>query len=306
MDVSIVIVNWNARDVLRGCLKSIYGQTEGIEFEVIVVDNASSDASAAMVAEEFPQATVIRNSENRGFAAANNQGIAIAKGRYVLLLNPDTVVLDGAIHQSVRFAEQNPSAAVIGVRIERPDGTLCRDCFRYASTLNLAISTFGMHRLFPNSRLWGRERYSWWDYQSVREVEVVAGCFMLVSKAAIDRVGGLDESYFMYGEEMDWCWRFRNGGWQVLYYPEARIVHYGGVSAAQNPVAMSVHSQRSLLRFIRKRQGRMGCLAARGLLLAAGVMRVFYWCLRWVLGPRRVRSLCSEKLRKVLASSFGY
>jgi len=286
MDVSIIIVSWNTRDILRDCLRSVYEQTKAITFEVIIVDNSSRDGSAEMVREEFPQIILIENSGNRGFAAANNQGMAIAKGWYVLLLNPDTIVLDGAIQKSVLFADQNPSAAVVGVRIERPDGTLCRDCFRYASLLNLIISTFGMHRLFPRSRFWGREGYSRWDYRSVLVVEVVAGCYMLTRRQAIDIVGNMDESYFMYGEEMDWCWRFQRAGWKVLYYPDARIIHCGGMSAAQNPVGMSIELQKSFLRFIEKRQGRAGRLAARGLLFLARLIRLLYWSIRWTIGPK--------------------
>lgn len=306
LDVSIIIVNWNTRDILQDCLRSVYEQTKDVRFEVIVIDNASTDGSATMAKEEFPQAILIENLQNRGFAAANNQGMAIAGGRYILLLNPDTIVLDGAIQKSVLFADQNPSAAVVGVCIERPDGTLCRDCFRYASLLNLIISTFGMHRLFPRSRFWGRERYSWWDYRSIRLVEVVAGCYMLTRRQAIDIVGNMDESYFMYGEEMDWCWRFQRAGWKILYYPDARIIHYGGMSAAQNPVGMSIELQKSFLRFIEKRQGRAGRLAARGLLFLAWLIRLLYWSIRWTIGPSHIRSLSRRNLRRIMYLSLGF
>jgi GT2 family glycosyltransferase/peptidoglycan/xylan/chitin deacetylase (PgdA/CDA1 family)/RimJ/RimL family protein N-acetyltransferase len=305
VDVSIIIVNWNTKDIVKICLQSVYEQTKKIIFEVIVIDNASADGSAEMIKAEFPQVILIENSQNRGFAAANNQGIKIAKGRYMLLLNPDTVVLDGAIQKSIAFAERHPDAAVVGIRNDRPDGSLTKNCFQFASVQNLMISAFGMNQLFPNSRLWGRERYSWWDYQSVREVDVVAGCYMLVRRSAVDQVGNLDESYFMYGEEMDWCCRFQNSGWKILYFPDARIIHYGGLSAAQNPVEMSLEFQKSLLRFIKKRQGWSGYFAANELLVITGLIRMCYWSLRWAIGPGHVRSLCRKKLRQALASSLG-
>ena len=148
VDVSIIIVNWNTRDILRNCLRSVYEQTLGIDYEVIVVDNASADGSAEMVAAEFFQVRLIRNAENRGFAAANNQGIAIAEGMYILLLNPDTIVLDGAIQKSIAFADQYPSSGVVGIQTHRPDGTLQHNCFQFTSILNMLISMVGLNKIF--------------------------------------------------------------------------------------------------------------------------------------------------------------
>jgi hypothetical protein len=304
MDVSIIIVNWNTCDIIRDCLKSIYEQTCDITFEVIVVDNASSDSSVTMVRAEFPRLILIENTENRGFAAANNQGIAIANGRYNLLLNPDTVILDGAIQKSVIFAEQQPTCGVVGIRNDRPDGTLVKNCFQFASIQNMMISLFGLHRLFPRNRFLGRERMTWWDYLTTRQVDVVAGCFMLVRREAIDLVGGMDEEYFMYGEEMDWCWQLQRAGWKTFYYPEARIMHYGGMSATQNPVGMQVEQQKSYLRFIGKRQGPIARHVARILLLVSGLVRLGYWGLRWTVGSRNTRLISSQKIRQAITSSF--
>lgn len=130
-------------------------------------------------------------------------------------------------------------------------------------------------------------------------VDVVAGCYMLTRCQAIDIVGNMDESYFMYGEEMDWCWRFQRAGWKVLYYPDARIIHYGGMSTAQNPVEMSIELQKSILRFIEKRQGRAGRFAAGGILFLARLIRLSYWSVRWTIGPSRIRSLSRKKLRRI-------
>lgn len=305
-DVSIIIVNWNTRDILRDCLCSIYDQTHDVPFEVILIDNASTDGSASMVKSEFAQVMLIENQENRGFAAANNQGIAVAQGRYVLLLNPDTVILEGAIQKTVAFADKQLKAAVIGIRNDGSDGMLVKNCFQFASVQNLVISLLGLHQVFPRSRFFGRERLSWWDYQSIRKVDVVAGCFMLVRQEAIAKVGAMDEAFFMYGEEMDWCWRFRESGWDVLYYPDARIVHYGGMSAAQNPMGMHAASQRSLLYFIEKRQGRWARRVARGLLFSGGLVRLWYWAIRWLVGPARVRSISRQRVRQAFIASFGH
>jgi Predicted glycosyltransferases len=305
IDISVIIVNWNTRDVLRDCLESVYEQTQNVRFEVIVIDNSSSDGSAEIIKQKFPQVILINNSENRGFAAANNQGIIIAKGRYVLLLNPDTVVLDGAIQKTVAFAEQHPEAGVVGIRNDQPDGSLTKNCFQFASVQNLIISSLGLHRVFANSRFFGRERLSWWDYLMVREVDVVAGCYMLVRRDAIDLIGKMDEAYFMYGEEMEWCWRFKRAGWKILYYPEARIIHYGGMSAAQNPANMLIEQRKSYLRFIQKRQGRIARHIALTLLLLSGLMRLGYWGLRWLFSFGETRNISVQKIRQAMTSSFG-
>ena len=305
LDVSIIIVNWNTCQVTCDCLRSIYEQTKGIAFEIILVDNASSDDSVGKIRQEFPQVIFIENAENRGFAAANNQAMKMSKGRHILLLNPDTIILDGAIQKSLNFAEKNPEAAVIGIRNEKPDGALDMSCFQFASVKNLVISCFGLQSLFPKNRLWGRERYSWWDYLAIAEVDVVAGCYMLVRSDAIEQIGMLDEDYFMYGEEMDWCWRFKQKGWKVLYYPQAKIIHYGGMSAAKNPNSMGREQRKSLLCFIGKSQGMMAVLFAGGLLLLNGLLRLLYWGLRWIFSVRSSKKSIVLKMRETISKSWG-
>ena len=200
MDVSVIIVNWNTCDVLRDCLASVYANTKNIAFEVIVVDNASSDGSVDMIRSEFPHVKLIANSGNRGFAGANNQAIAVANGRYVLLLNSDTLILDNAIFKTVAFADTHPEAAVVGCKVLNPDRTLQRTCFMYPSILNMFLSATYLYKLFPRSKFFGRERMSWWDRNDTREVDVVTGCFMLVRRGAIEQVGLMDERFFVYGE----------------------------------------------------------------------------------------------------------
>lgn len=304
-DVSIVIVNWNTRDILRDCLRSIYEQTRDVNIEVIVIDNASSDDSSKMVSHEFPQVVLIENRQNVGFAKANNQGFTIAKGRYVLLLNPDTVILDGAIQKAVQFADGKPSAGVIGIRTERANGQMCLDCFQYASIANMLISIFGLNKLFPKSRLFGRERYSWWDYRSVKSVEVVAGCFMLVRREVLDLVGGLDEKFFMYGEEMDWCRRITKAGWKILFYPEARIIHHGAQSSSQNPTGMRLEQRKSFLYFFKKHYGVFQMSVAVLLLFLSGLFRLAYWLVRWPLSQGETRIRCTKKIRQSVITAIG-
>ncbi len=301
MDVSIIIVNWNTKKLLRDCLASVYEQAGDVDYEVIVIDNASTDGSAEMVKRDFQRAVLIENRENRGFAAANNQGMIVAKGRYVLLLNSDTVVLDSAIAGTVRFADEHPQAAVVGCQVLNPDGTLQPTCFMFPSVLNMLLSATYLYKLFPKSRFFGRERMTWWDRTDVRQVDVVTGCFMLVRREAIDRVGMMDERFFMYAEETDWCYRFRKNGWEVLYAPVGRIIHFGGQSASQKPVAMIVQLRLSILQFIKKHRGWPAHLAARFLVALFFAVRLPAWFVVFFSRPAQRR----EAAVKVQAYSAG-
>ena len=260
--VSILIVSWNTREVLRDCLRTVYEQTRNVPFEVIVVDNASEDGSADMVKTAFPQAVLLANTTNRGFAAANNQGIEAAQGRYLLLLNSDTLVLDGAIDKTMDFVEAHPEAAAVACRVLNSDRTWQPTCFMFPSALNILIGALYLNKLFPRNRFFGRERMTWWDGGDVRAVDVVAGCFILARRQVIEQVGVLDESYFMYGEEADWCYRFHEAGWKTLYTPAAEIVHLGGASSARVKGPMCLQLRASILLFLRKHSSMASYIVA--------------------------------------------
>jgi GT2 family glycosyltransferase len=295
LDVSIVIVNWNTRDLLRNCLASIYKEAGTVDFEVIVVDNASCDGSVAMVKREFPQVNLLENSDNKGFAVANNQAMAIAKGQYVLLLNSDTVILDNAIETTVDFADAHKDVAVLGGRVLNVDQTLQRTCFMFPSVLNMLLAATYLYKLFPKSRFFGREQMAWWDRGDVKEVDVVTGCFALVRKTAIEQVGLMDERFFMYCEETDWCYRFRQAGWKVLFTPDAQIIHLGGQSSKQMPVEMSLQLRGSILQFIRKHHSwleyRMACV----LTWLFFAVRVPVWFVRYLISKGQ-RDYCRRRM----------
>jgi hypothetical protein len=262
MDVSIVIVSWNTCDILRDCLMSVYKETNDLSFEVIVIDNASNDGSCEMVKESFPEAILIENKENVGFAAANNQGMELTKSGYVLLLNSDTIVLDNAVGKMMNFAEKNERVAVTGCRILNKDMTLQPSCFMFPSLLNMLLSSTYLYKLFPRNRFFGRERMTWWKRDDVRQVEVVTGCFMLVRQQAIDEIGLMDDSYFVYAEEADWCYRFYNAGWENVFSPEASIIHLGGQSSKQVRVKMLIQLRISILRFFENHYNLLGYFTA--------------------------------------------
>ena len=274
LDVSIIIVNWNTRDILRDCLRSIYRHGGGETFEIIVIDNNSSDGSADMVAADFPEVRLIRNDQNRGFAAANNQGIAIARGRYMLLLNSDTIVLDGTIARSLAFAEAYPRAGVVGCRTIYPDGQLQINCYQLPSLLNLALSLSQLDRVFPRNRFFGQRRLTWWNYDTVREVEAIAGCFMLVRRQALCEVGVLAEDYFMYSEDTDWCWRFGRAHWKVMYTPEPLLIHLKAASSSKCETDMRLQERRSLLMFLDKQSGRSVRRIANTMFVVSGLLRL--------------------------------
>jgi len=301
LDVSIIVVSFNTKRLLQDCLTSVYQQTGQVNYEIIVVDNASSDGSAEMVKVKFPKAILIENRENRGFAAANNQGMAVATGKYVLLLNSDTLVLDQAIAKTVSFADDNPKAAVVGCRVLNPDRTLQPTCFMFPSVLNMLLSSSYLYKLFPKSKFFGRERMTWWGRNDIRQVDVVTGCFMLVRRKAIEQVGMMDERFFMYCEEADWCYRFKQTNWKVLFTPSADIVHVGGQSTAQKPASMLVHLRLSILKFIRKHKGRAAYMVASFLTTIFFVVRLPVLLFLSVFAPERR----GESVRKMRGYVMG-
>lgn len=277
MDVSIIIVNWNTRDILQDCLQSVYEQAGDVTFEAILIDNASTDGSVEMVKDKFPEVAIIENSENRGFAAANNQGFAVAKGRYVLLLNSDTIVLDNAVAKTVVFADAHPRAAVVGCRVLNRDGSLQPTCCMFPSILNMLLSTSYLYKLFPKSKFFGRQHMTWWGRDDVRKVDVATGCFMLVRQEAIEQVGVMDEQFFMYGEDTDWCYRFKKAGWRILFTSSAEIIHIRGASSKQRKPEMKLQLRGSKLLFWKKHRSRFMYIIACLLVAVFFLLRVPYW-----------------------------
>jgi GT2 family glycosyltransferase len=285
VDVSIIIVAWNVQELLYNCLKSVYEQTNGIAFEVIYVDNASSDDSVEMVSKEFPEVKIIENEDNKGFIKANNQGIEISQGRYVLLLNSDTIVLDNAIAKTVKFADEHAEAAVVGCKILNPDQTLQRGtCFMYPSALNMFLFATYLYKIFPKSKFFGREKMSWWDYDDVREVDAVCGCFSLVRKEAIEQVGLMNEIYYVYGDDPDWCYRFRQKGWKVMFNPKAEIIHYGGQTTNQMADRFKLQLYGSKLIFMKLYRSKCMFLLASVFTAMFFLVRIPYWLAASVFG----------------------
>ncbi len=276
--ISIIIVSWNTKQMLCDCLVSIYQTIKNdLAFEIIVVDNNSSDDSCKMIKENFPHVILIENSYNNGFASANNAAIEISKGRYILLLNSDTIILDKAIQKSLAFAEIHPEAAVIGCKLLKPDRTIQQSCFMFPSILNMILSASYLYKIFPKNHFFGRERMTWWDRQNIQKVDVVTGCFMLVRSEAVKKIGKMDESYFMYGEETDWCYRFKQAGWENIFFPDAQIIHFGGASTKLRKAEMILQLRGSILLFMKKNKSKASYLCACALISLFFFVRVPFY-----------------------------
>lgn len=301
MDVSIIIVNWNTEALLRNCLTSIYKQTTNIDYEVIVVDNASTDQSIEMVRHNFPTVKLIQNKENRGFATANNQALETAQGRFILLLNSDTIVLDKAIEKTFAFASTHPEVGATGCRVLNSDGTVQTTCFMFPSLLNMLLSCTYLYKFFPKNRFFGREQMTWWNRNDVRQVDVITGCFMLIRREAIEQVGLMDESFFVYAEETDLCYRLKENGWKVMFTPVGQIIHLGGQSTAKIPVSMIIHLRLNILRFIKKHHRWPSHTIARFLVALFFTIRLPVWGMMFILRPR----LRNEAAIKIRAYSKG-
>lgn len=257
-DVSILIVNWNARKFLMECLDSIRATMGKFEFEVIVVDNASSDGSAQEVERRYPEVTLVRNSENLGFARGNNIGLKLARGRYVALVNSDVVLLDGCMDRLVEFMDARPEVGLSGPRVYFPDGRLQPTCRELPSARNCVCRALALDELFPRWPLFAGTFMNYWAHDSVREVQMLSGCFWMVRREALEQVGPLDEDFFFYGEDLDWCKRFGSAGWKLVYDPEAEAIHHRGASSANAPVRFFIENEKANLRYWRKHHGRGG------------------------------------------------
>ena len=237
MKLSIVIVNYNVKYFLEQCLYAAYKAASKISSEIIVVDNDSVDGSCQMVAEKFPEATLIANKENVGFSKANNQAIRIAKGEYILLLNPDTVVEEDCFLKIVQFMDKTPDAGGLGVKMIDGKGRFLPESKRGLPTPEVAFwKMFGFSSLFPHSKRFGRYHLGYLDNDQIHEVEVLAGAFMLLRRETLDKVGLLDEDYFMYGEDIDLSYRITKGGYKNYYFPETTIIHYKGESTKKGSI----------------------------------------------------------------------
>lgn len=283
-DLSILIINWNTLEMLRDVLRSTFDNLDALDAEVIVVDNASSDGSADMVAAEFPQAVLVRNTENTGFAAANNQAMDLARGRYFLLLNSDTIVHGDVLARSLAYMEDHADVGAMGCRVLNTDGSVQYTCSSFPGILNLLLLTSGLWKL-PGPKFFDRYQMTYWKRDDERPVDVVSGCYLLTRRDVVDAVGQLDEAFFFFGEETDWCKRMRDAGWKLMFAPVGEITHHGGGSVRKLNHKRDVMLTEATVRLHRKHNGWPGAAAAWTILAGFNFSRAVYWSARSLISP---------------------
>lgn len=264
LDLSIIIVNWNTQELLADCIVSLQETIHNVSYDIWVVDNASSDGSVDMVRRRFPSVKLIVNTDNEGFARANNRAMAQSTGRYMLLFNSDALATPGAVEALLHLADQQPGAGIVGAHLVNADGS-----FQASHT---AFPTLGREFLILSGL--GRKLHGYWypshaanEDKGAVAVDYVEGACLLVRRTAYNAVGGLDEGYFMYAEEVDWCFTMQRQGWQVWYEPAARVIHLGGGSSRNRRTAREADLYRSRVRFFRKHRGAAAATALKGLIV---------------------------------------
>ncbi|MBM2826644.1 MAG: hypothetical protein HW403_708, partial [Dehalococcoidia bacterium] len=314
LDLSIIIVSYNVRELLGDCLRSLYSNV-GISMKVYVADNDSHDGSADLVAAEFPQTHLMRSPINGGYAYANNlalkdMGLSPASsndesvsgqqstnnshssGRYILLLNPDTSLPSGALRSMVEYMDEHPEVGIAGPKLVRQDGTLDLACRRSFPTPEISLyRMLGISKLFPNSRRFARYNLTYLDPDLPAEVDSVVGAFMMIRREAIEQAGLLDETFFLYGEDLDLALRIKSKGWKVMYYPEVTVLHYKGESSRRHRSKALIEFYRSMLIFYRKHYARDTFFLLDWIIVAAILLRgaiAYAWYLTNLVEPREL------------------
>jgi GT2 family glycosyltransferase len=300
LKLSIIIVNWNTCDLLDGCLSSIYTHPPADLFEVFVVDNGSTDGSVRMVMRRFPQVCLIENHVNLGFSRANNQAIKETTCPYILLLNPDTEVKQGALDTLIDFMDDHPEVGAAGSRLLNPDGTLQVSCYPEPTHSREVWRLFHLDKFHP----YGLYPMHTWDSETPRSVEVLQGASLILRRQALDQIGLLDEDYFVYSEEVDLCHRLKTAGWRLYWVPRSLVIHYEGQSTQQVSKEMFMHLYRGKLLYFRKHHGPLSVFLYKCILLTAGLARLSLGPLACFERPPQRQyhlTLASNYLRMILA-----
>ncbi|MEN4012615.1 MAG: glycosyltransferase family 2 protein [Bellilinea sp.] len=281
--VSILIVSYNVRGYLEKCLDSIFQQVHACRVEVIVVDNLSTDGSAESVAARFPQVRLIRSQSNLGFAGGNKIGFPITKGRYILLLNPDTIVEPGGVDALVNFLDAHPCSAAAGSLLLNPDGSLQPSCFPFPTPLREMWRLLHLDKLIPVA-LYPQHN---WDSSKPHRVDVLQGTSLALRRKAIEQTGFLDDTFFMYSEEVDLCYRLHLAGWQLHWVPASKVIHFGGQSTRQSAQTMFLQLYRAKTQYFRKHHGPFMVFVYKIILILASMLRLAASPFFFILFPKK-------------------
>ncbi len=291
VDLSIVIVNWNTRALLLNCLHSIAAQLTPFTSQIIVVDNASEDDSVEAVRQTFPTVELIENEKNFGFAKANNLALRECTGRFVLLINSDVVLRDGCFDALYRYMEEHREIGMIGPRVLNGDLTLQESCKEFPTVWNSFCRAVALDTAFPRVRLFSSQLMRYWSHEDIRKVDILSGCFWMVRREALAAVGPLDERFFMYAEDRDWCKRYWEAGWPVVYCPRAEAIHLAEASSSRDPVRFFVEMSRANLLYWSKHYGRFRQYQIRSIMLLHNLLRMIGAVVIYVLQPSHRKSV---------------
>jgi GT2 family glycosyltransferase len=281
VDISIIIINWNTKILLVGCIYSIYKYLKNINFEIIIIDNNSSDGSVDAICSHYPEVRLIANCNNVGFGRANNQAMRVARGRYFLLLNSDTLIIDDSIQGMVEWMDSEPSVGLAGCKLLYEDRSLQPSCRRFPTPGLALIEAFWLYRLWPRRRRGELMLAACWPHNRIRDVDWVSGAVMLVRREVFDATGGFDERIFMYGEDMEWCMRIRDLGWRITFVPDRCVVHLEHKSADKKYGQGRVElCQRTLYEVYRRRHGHAATYALLLINTAGTLLRFCYFGMR--------------------------
>ncbi len=297
-DISFVIVTWNAKEYVSECLESLRENYRG-PAEIIVVDNASHDGTPEQVRENFPECRLMETGANLGFAKGNNAGIALATGKYLFLVNSDVKILPGCVETLVKLMDANPSVGLAGPQMLRADGSVDRSTMRFPTLWNSLCRALALDSVFRRSRLLAGYLMGDFDHRQSRDVEILNGWFWVVRREALQKVGILDERFFMYGEDMDWCYRFSKAGWRNVFCAESAAVHYGGASSALAPARFYVEKQRANLQYWKKHHGRVAAFAYLCTVLLNELLRTAGYTVAY-LSRKSIREKAAAKVRRSL------
>jgi GT2 family glycosyltransferase len=296
-DVSVIIVNWNTKDLLLACIRSILTNTNEVELEIIVVDNASSDGSQEALRQTFPDVKLIQNTDNLGFAKANNIGIRASTGAYICLVNSDVEVKSGCIDRMIEYMSDHADIGIMGPKINYPDGRLQPSCKRLPSLWRYMCEALGLNSIFKKSEFFSNHDMAYFSHDTTCYVDCLIGAFWLVRRSSLNMVGLLDENFFFYSEDTDWCKRFRDHNFKAVFFADAEIVHYHGGSSSRNVSKYYIQLRRANLQFWKKHHGSLSLACLKCIMILQQIRRIgLYLFLYMVKQAKRENSMQELKI----------
>lgn len=300
-DITFIIVNWNTKSLVLDCVRSIFQYHGSFSQEVIVIDNASEDGSVIALRESFPNIKIIPNKENLGFARANNQGLEIAQGKYIALINSDVEFISDCVSPMLEYMDLHSDVGMLGPKLLWQDGSLQGSCRRFPTLWNTFCPSLGLTSAFPHTPLFsGEHMYGYFEHDEIKDVDVLVGAFLLVRHAALLDVGGMDDGYFMYCEEVDWCKRFILADWKIRFFPFSEVIHMGGASSSIAPGRFIKEFCLSNLRYWNKYYPGVKTFLFRQIMILRYVLRMPMWLLIAMAIPKK-RDISLDRIRLAIA-----